>query len=208
MPIQKLHARQVFDSRGNPTVEVEVTTDRGTFRAAVPSGASTGENEACELRDGGADYMGKGGTGWENETKRLGDGEKQNKGELKLLGGRGVGFFVVFFGVQGSSSICWLCSKEGVIFRDLLGDIFEGNTDMHSSRGQQQEPAPGVTKAVDNVKSKIGPALVGKDTSVEFIGGTLKKPSKEPQKDETRRYEAKIWNKLKQTDETKRWNRK
>ena len=40
--------------------QVEVTTEKGTYRAAVPSGASTGENEACELRDGGADYMGKG----------------------------------------------------------------------------------------------------------------------------------------------------
>ena len=60
MPIQKLHARQIFDSRGNPTVEVELTTELGTFRAAVPSGASTGENEACELRDGGKDYLGKG----------------------------------------------------------------------------------------------------------------------------------------------------
>jgi len=40
--------------------QVEVTTEQGTFRAAVPSGASTGENEACELRDGGSDYMGKG----------------------------------------------------------------------------------------------------------------------------------------------------
>ena len=60
MVIQKLHARQVFDSRGNPTVEVEVMTQQGTFRAAVPSGASTGENEACELRDGGKDYLGKG----------------------------------------------------------------------------------------------------------------------------------------------------
>eukprot|EP00913_Durusdinium_trenchii_P035876 g33572.t1 len=50
----------IFDSRGNPTVEVEVTTEKGIFRAAVPSGASTGENEACELRDGGSDYMGKG----------------------------------------------------------------------------------------------------------------------------------------------------
>ena len=39
---------------------MEVTTEKGTYRAAVPSGASTGENEACELRDGGADYMGKG----------------------------------------------------------------------------------------------------------------------------------------------------
>ncbi|CAK9102806.1 unnamed protein product [Durusdinium trenchii] len=60
MPIEKIHARQIFDSRGNPTVEVEVTTEKGIFRAAVPSGASTGENEACELRDGGSDYMGKG----------------------------------------------------------------------------------------------------------------------------------------------------
>eukprot|EP00158_Paraphelidium_tribonemae_P008090 Partr_v1_DN28470_c0_g1_i1_m41289 putative enolase (EC 4.2.1.11) len=58
---KKIHARQIFDSRGNPTVEVEVTTDKGTFRAAVPSGASTGIHEALELRDGDkADYMGKG----------------------------------------------------------------------------------------------------------------------------------------------------
>lgn len=52
--------RQIFDSRGNPTVEVEVTTQLGTYRAAVPSGASTGIYEALELRDGGDDYMGKG----------------------------------------------------------------------------------------------------------------------------------------------------
>lgn len=58
--VKATKARQIFDSRGNPTVEVEVTTDKGTFRAAVPSGASTGENEACELRDGGSDYRGKG----------------------------------------------------------------------------------------------------------------------------------------------------
>ena len=48
-----VHARQIFDSRGNPTVEAEVTTHKGTFRAAVPSGASTGIHEAVELRDGG-----------------------------------------------------------------------------------------------------------------------------------------------------------
>ncbi|MDG1195283.1 MAG: phosphopyruvate hydratase [Polaribacter sp.] len=59
--ISKVHARQIFDSRGNPTVEVDVTTENGTLgRAAVPSGASTGEHEAVELRDGGNDYMGKG----------------------------------------------------------------------------------------------------------------------------------------------------
>jgi enolase len=58
--ITAVRARQIFDSRGNPTVEVEVTTDLGTFRAAVPSGASTGVYEALELRDGGKDYMGKG----------------------------------------------------------------------------------------------------------------------------------------------------
>ncbi|RWS24950.1 Enolase-like protein, partial [Leptotrombidium deliense] len=51
MPITKVHARQIFDSRGNPTVEVDVTTEKGVFRAAVPSGASTGVHEALELRD-------------------------------------------------------------------------------------------------------------------------------------------------------------
>ena len=59
--IAKIEARQILDSRGNPTVEVDVFTDQGGFgRAAVPSGASTGEHEAVELRDGGDDYMGKG----------------------------------------------------------------------------------------------------------------------------------------------------
>jgi enolase len=59
--IIKVHARQIFDSRGNPTVEVDVLTKNGFLgRAAVPSGASTGEHEAVELRDGGNDYMGKG----------------------------------------------------------------------------------------------------------------------------------------------------
>ncbi|MDG1954441.1 MAG: phosphopyruvate hydratase [Polaribacter sp.] len=56
-----IHARQIFDSRGNPTVEVDVVTENGVLgRAAVPSGASTGEHEAVELRDGGKPYMGKG----------------------------------------------------------------------------------------------------------------------------------------------------
>lgn len=59
--IINVHARQIFDSRGNPTVEVDVMTENGILgRAAVPSGASTGEHEAVELRDGGDDYMGKG----------------------------------------------------------------------------------------------------------------------------------------------------
>ena len=58
--IISIHARQIFDSRGNPTVEVDVITDNGILgRAAVPSGASTGEHEAVELRDRSADYMGK-----------------------------------------------------------------------------------------------------------------------------------------------------
>ena len=59
--IELIHARQVLDSRGNPTVEVEVVLDSGVVgRAAVPSGASTGEHEAVELRDGGETWMGKG----------------------------------------------------------------------------------------------------------------------------------------------------
>ncbi len=59
--IIRIHARQIFDSRGNPTIEVDVVTDSGVLgRAAVPAGASTGEHEAVELRDGGKAFMGKG----------------------------------------------------------------------------------------------------------------------------------------------------
>jgi enolase len=59
--IERVHARQILDSRGNPTVEVELALRSGaTGRAAVPSGASTGEFEATELRDGGSEYLGKG----------------------------------------------------------------------------------------------------------------------------------------------------
>lgn len=59
MKILKVLARQVLDSRGSPTVEAEVLTSKGRFSAMVPSGASTGEREALELRDGGRAYMGK-----------------------------------------------------------------------------------------------------------------------------------------------------
>lgn len=51
--ILKIRARQIYDSRGNPTIEAEVVTELGTFRSMVPSGASTGVHEAVELRDGG-----------------------------------------------------------------------------------------------------------------------------------------------------------
>ncbi len=60
--IRRVHARQILDSRGNPTVEVDVEVDGGFGRAAVPSGASTGTHEAVELRDGGEAWMGKGVT--------------------------------------------------------------------------------------------------------------------------------------------------
>ncbi len=61
--IEHVHARQILDSRGNPTVEVELSLRSGAWgRAAVPSGASTGEFEATELRDGGSEWMGKGVT--------------------------------------------------------------------------------------------------------------------------------------------------
>ena len=62
MKIVKVHGREILDSRGNPTVEVDVTLDGGAFgRAMVPSGASTGEREALELRDGDKGrYLGKG----------------------------------------------------------------------------------------------------------------------------------------------------
>ena len=59
--IKYLHAREILDSRGNPTVEVDITLKDGSFgRAAVPSGASTGSHEAVELRDGNKRYGGKG----------------------------------------------------------------------------------------------------------------------------------------------------
>ena len=59
--ISYIDARQILDSRGNPTIEVDVFTESGAMgRAAVPSGASTGEHEAVELRDGGAEFLGKG----------------------------------------------------------------------------------------------------------------------------------------------------
>ena len=59
--IVDVHARQIIDSRGNPTVEVDVTLEDGSFgRAAVPSGASTGAYEAVEKRDGGKAWLGQG----------------------------------------------------------------------------------------------------------------------------------------------------
>lgn len=58
--ITGLKGREIIDSRGNPTVEVDVHTEIGMFRASVPSGASTGIHEAVELRDGGSRYKGKG----------------------------------------------------------------------------------------------------------------------------------------------------
>ncbi len=61
--IKKVFAREILDSRGNPTVEADVHTEKGLFRAAVPSGASTGKYEALELRDGDKSrYLGKGVT--------------------------------------------------------------------------------------------------------------------------------------------------
>lgn len=63
MAITKIHARSVYDSRGNPTVEVDVVTETGLHRAIVPSGASTGQHEAVELRDGDkSKWAGKGVT--------------------------------------------------------------------------------------------------------------------------------------------------
>lgn len=58
--ITGVKGREIIDSRGNPTVEVDITTSKGTFTASVPSGASTGIYEAHELRDGGSRYLGKG----------------------------------------------------------------------------------------------------------------------------------------------------
>src|SRR5262249_44397132 len=92
--IQSVHARQILDSRGNPTVEVEIALSSGiTGRAAVPSGASTGENEAVELRDGDKKrYMGKGVlTAVQNVIKAIGpavmgmDSRDQEAVDRKML---------------------------------------------------------------------------------------------------------------------------
>ena len=71
--ITDVYAREVLDSRGNPTIEVEVYTESGGFgRGMVPSGASTGEHEAVELRDGDKDrYLGKGVTKADRKSTRL-----------------------------------------------------------------------------------------------------------------------------------------
>jgi len=71
MPIKKIHARQIYDSRGNPTVEVDLTTEKGIFRAAVPSGASTGIYEALELRDKADTWHGKGVTKAVNNVNNI-----------------------------------------------------------------------------------------------------------------------------------------
>src|SRR3954471_8925982 len=78
--IEKVHARQILDSRGNPTVEVELVLRSGAAaRAAVPTGASTGEFEATELRDGGSAFGGKG------VTKAVANVNGEIAGALELL---------------------------------------------------------------------------------------------------------------------------
>ena len=80
--ITRLHSRQILDSRGNPTVEVDVELASGAFgRAAVPSGASTGVHEAVELRDGGSEWGGKG------VTKAVANVNGELAGELTGLDG-------------------------------------------------------------------------------------------------------------------------
>ena len=91
--IKSVHAREILDSRGNPTVEVEVELDNKTIgRAAVPSGASTGAFEAAELRDGGARYLGKGvQTAVNNVNKKIApvviglDAQAQRDLDVKMI---------------------------------------------------------------------------------------------------------------------------
>ena len=85
--IQEIQAREILDSRGNPTVEVDVTLCCGAFgRAAVPSGASTGENEAIELRDGDKKrFLGKGVKGFGNGAQAFTEGRQSQGHDHKLL---------------------------------------------------------------------------------------------------------------------------
>lgn len=78
MGISKIHARYVYDSRGNPTVEVDIVTETGLHRAIVPSGASTGSHEACEIRDGDkSKWAGKGEQRNARNKRHLPDSELQ-----------------------------------------------------------------------------------------------------------------------------------
>ena len=91
--VESIHARQIMDSRGNPTIECDITLSNGAFgRASVPSGASTGSFEALELRDGGNTYMGKGVlTAVKNVNEIIApaiigmDAEKQSEIDEKML---------------------------------------------------------------------------------------------------------------------------
>ena len=118
--ITAIKGREIIDSRGNPTVEVDVTTSQGTFTASVPSGASTGAYEAVELRDGGSRYLGKGVakavsnvntvlasavTGMDPTDQRAiddamlkadGTPNKGNLGANAILGGTFIGFVLLF----------------------------------------------------------------------------------------------------------------
>src|SRR5205809_7676916 len=91
MKIQRVHAREVLDSRGQPTVEVEVTLkNRVVGRATIPSGAATGVHEAVELRDGGRRFMGKGvaravATVHEKLTPRLRGKESRDQEDIHRM---------------------------------------------------------------------------------------------------------------------------
>ena len=85
--IMHVFAREILDSRGNPTVEAEVVLDDGAHgRAGVPSGASTGEHEAHELRDGGERYLGKGVLqAVENVNEVIADGSSESRSRFRCV---------------------------------------------------------------------------------------------------------------------------
>ncbi|XP_067880032.1 beta-enolase [Heterodontus francisci] len=143
MFIEKIHAREILDSRGNPTVEVDLYTAKGHFRAAVPSGASTGIYEALELRDGDKSrYLGKGVlTAVQNINKTIGpelikqklsvvDQEKIDNFMLKLDGTDNKSKFGANAILGVSLAVCKAGAKEkGVPLYRHIADL-SGNKDL------------------------------------------------------------------------------
>ncbi|CAI6602802.1 ASN_HP2_G0041960.mRNA.1.CDS.1 [Saccharomyces cerevisiae] len=104
MSITKVHARTVYYSRGNPTVEVEITTENGLFRAIVPSGASTGIHEAVELRDGNkSEWMGKGVTKAVSNVNSI-IGPALIKSELCVTNQKGIDELMISLGGTSNKS--------------------------------------------------------------------------------------------------------
>ena len=122
-----VHARQILDSRGNPTIEVDVVTENGVLgRAAVPSGASTGEHEAVELRDGGKAFMGKGVLkAVENVNTKIADIVNSAPATLDTL--KEIADWIANDEVQLTSILSTLANKVDMTSKEELKTLFSNH---------------------------------------------------------------------------------